>query len=68
MDGVVTNADLDNDVVEAYAPTLALILTIVGNATKNVNPGLNASMDIVVRLNSKKYEKWKVGLTNLKDA
>lgn len=29
VDSVVTNADSGNDVAEAYAPTLGLILTIV---------------------------------------
>lgn len=47
MAGAVTNADLDNDVAEVSAPMLALIRSIVVNATKSVNPGLNASMDIV---------------------
>lgn len=55
--GPVTNADSDNDVVEAYAPTLGLIMIIVVNATKNVNPGLNASMDIVDTFDFFKYQK-----------
>lgn len=57
MDGAVTNADSGNDVAEAYAPTLGLILTIVVNATKNVNLGLNASMVIVVTLDFLKSKK-----------
>lgn len=56
MDSAVTNADSVNDVVEPYAPTLGLILTIVVNATRNVNLGLNASMDIVGKLDFLEYE------------
>lgn len=61
MDGAVTNADSGNDVAEAYAPTLGLILTIAVNATENVKPGLNASLDIVGTLDLLEYESnWKV--------
>ena len=56
MDNAVTNADSVNGVVEPYAPTLGLILTIVVNATRNVNLGLNASMDIVGKLDFLEYE------------
>lgn len=58
MDGVVTNADSDNDAAEASAPMLALTRSIVVNATKSVNPGLTASMDIVGTL--KNMKKWRV--------
>lgn len=61
VDGAVANADSGNDVAEAYAPMLGLILTIVVNATRNVNLGLDASMDIVVTLDFFDYKNnWKV--------
>lgn len=50
MDGAVTNADSDNDVAEASAPMLAITPSIVVNATKSVNLGLNVNMDIVATL------------------